>query len=76
MRHLNRIMLLILLGFLIFSACASDEEKKNVHFNKGLTYFEKGDYKAARLEFKNAIQIDLKYTQAYEKLGGDRTKNR
>ena len=49
--------------------CASDEEKKVDHFNKGLAYFEKGEFKNARLEFKNAIQIDPKYVDAYEKLG-------
>ena len=62
------VFLVILMISLILFSCASDEEKKAAHFEKGLAYFEKGDYKAARLEFKNAIQIDAKYTQAYQKL--------
>jgi len=63
------VFLLILIISLTLFSCASDEEKKAAHYEKGLAYFEKGDYKAARLEFKNAIQLDPKYTLAYEKLG-------
>ena len=49
--------------------CSSDEDKKASHFEKGLVYFENSDYKSARLEFKNAIQIDSQYLDAYQKLG-------
>ena len=39
-------------------ACASDEEKKTAHLEKGKEYFEKGEYKSAEIEFKNAVQVD------------------
>ena len=49
--------------------CSSDEEKKDAHFQKGVGYFEKGEYKSAELEFRNAIQIDPEFVDAYEQLG-------
>ena len=49
--------------------CSANEEKKASHFKKGQTYFEKGDYKSAELEFRNAIQIDPEFVAAYESLG-------
>ena len=53
----------------VFSGCSSKEQKKLSHFEKGNTYFEKNDYKAAELEFKNVVQIDPEYIKAYEQLG-------
>ena len=50
-------------------ACGSVEEKKMKFFDKGKVLFEKGDYVKARLEFKNALQIDSKFAEAYEMLG-------
>jgi len=55
------------IAFLILG-CASDEEKKQAHFAKGNAYFEEGEFKSARLEFKNAIQIDPKYKEDIRKL--------
>jgi hypothetical protein len=53
MSRLTTIFLIILIATLTQFSCASDEEKKVAHFNKGLAYFEEGEYKSARLEFKN-----------------------
>ena len=55
---------LLLLVILIFSGCATDEEKKLSHLKKGQAYFENGKYREARIEFKNAIQIDPRYLEA------------
>ena len=62
-----RILLLILL--LIICACSSQEEKKQQFFSKGEAAYEAGDYVNARLAFKNVIQIDPKFADAYYMLG-------
>ncbi|MGE5751004.1 MAG: tetratricopeptide repeat protein [Nitrospirota bacterium] len=59
----------VLLAALLATACGGPEVKKAKFFNKGKALYEKGDYVKARLEFKNAIQIDLKYADAYYMLG-------
>ena len=59
----------LLLVVALCSACASKEEKKLKFFNRGQTFYENGDYVKAELEFKNALQIDPKYADAYYMLG-------
>ena len=61
-------VLLIALAFIAIG-CSSDGEKKASHLEKGETYFEIGEYKSAELEFRNAIQIDPEFVDAYERLG-------
>ena len=51
------------------AACGGPEEKKVKFFNRALELFEKGDYVKARLEVKNALQIDPKYAEGYQLLG-------
>jgi len=50
-------------------SCGGPEEKKMKFFNKGKSLYEKGDYVKAGLEFKNALQIDPKFSQAYYMMG-------
>jgi len=50
-------------------ACGGPEEKKLKFYNKGKALFEKGDYVKAKLELKNALQIDPKYADAYYMFG-------
>ena len=50
-------------------ACGSQEEKKMKFFQKGRTLYEQGDYVKARLEFKNALQIDPKFADGYYWMG-------
>ena len=69
MHRMKTGFLSILTVAMILYGCASDEEKKLAHFEKGKAYFEKGDYKAAIIEFKNATQIDPKYKEVYSHLG-------
>ena len=59
----------IVLLAVILAACGSPDQKKAKFFEKGKTLYEKGDYVKARLEFKNAIQIDPKFSEAYYMLG-------
>ncbi len=61
--------LLLCLLMLSLVSCSSPEEKKISFFTQGKTFYEQGDYVKARLELKNAIQIDLKYAEAYYYLG-------
>ena len=59
-----RFSVFLMLFILILAGCASEAEKKQSHFKKGQAYFENGQYKEARLEFKNAIRIDPRYLEA------------
>jgi tetratricopeptide (TPR) repeat protein len=61
--------LTLILSCLAALSCGSPEEKKMKFFNKGKALYEKGDYMRARLEFKNAVQIDSKYADGYYMLG-------
>ena len=53
----------------LVAGCSGPEDKKMKFFNKGQTLFEKGDYTKARLEFRNALQIDPKFDRAHYMLG-------
>ena len=49
--------------------CSGPEAKKMKFYNKGKTLFEKGDFVKAGLQFKNALQIDPKFADAYYMTG-------
>jgi len=68
---MKRSFVLIGIIFLVtvLGACGSPEERAAKFFKKGRALYEKGDYVKARLEFKNAIQIDRKFGEAYYMLG-------
>jgi tetratricopeptide (TPR) repeat protein len=51
------------------AACGGPEQKKMKFFGKGKALYEKGDYVKARLELKNAVQIDPKFAEGYHLLG-------
>ncbi|MEA2083332.1 MAG: tetratricopeptide repeat protein [Thermodesulfobacteriota bacterium] len=72
----NVCILLILFILSLLAACGGPEEKKVRFFEKGRAFYEQGNYVKARLEFKNAIQIDLKYAEAYYYLGLTELKER
>lgn len=63
-----RVVLAILVITLVV-ACGGPEAKKAKFFDKGKSLYEQGDYVKARLELKNAIQIDVNYAEAYHYLG-------
>ena len=49
----------------VLAGCGDAKEKSMKFFNKGDALYEKGDYVKARLEFKNALQIEPKFARAY-----------
>ena len=54
---------------LLLTACGTPDEKKMAFFSKGKTLYDAGDFVKARLEFKNAIQIDPEFADGYHLLG-------
>ena len=54
---------------LLFSGCSDPEKKKVAHYNKGMEYVEKEEWKTAIAELKNAVLIDPKYADARYQLG-------
>ncbi|HDL07758.1 MAG TPA: tetratricopeptide repeat protein, partial [Desulfobacteraceae bacterium] len=63
------IPLIFVFGIIMTSGCMSNEEKKISYLESGNTYFDKEEYKSAELEFRNAIQIDPNFIDAYQRLG-------
>jgi len=68
LRTVLQTLLVVFITIMMF-ACESPEEKKMNAFNRGEAFYEKGKYAEAKLEFKNAIQVDPEFTEAYYKLG-------
>lgn len=63
---MNRFRPLILLTFvLVLVACTSPEEKAREYYESGLALLEEGNPVKAKLEFKNALQIDQKMAEAW-----------
>ncbi|MCP4671255.1 MAG: hypothetical protein GY857_08105, partial [Desulfobacula sp.] len=52
---------LILTLFVLVQGCSSPEDKKQAFLDKGNQLFEQKDFVKAKLEYKNAIQIDPKF---------------
>lgn len=68
---INRLtsILMVLALLLLAAACASREEKKAKFYGKGKALYEQGDHVRAKIELKNALQIDPKFADAYYMLG-------
>src|SRR5512137_631911 len=47
----------------------SPEAKKAKHRERAISYFEKGQYQEARIEYQNVVQIDPKDADAHYRLG-------
>ena len=53
----------------MLSACSFDPNKKKLRYlNSGEKYFKAGNYRAAEIEFRNAIALDPKFEQAHYQL--------
>ncbi len=64
----RRIFLLCLVLLTLFAAACGPEAKKKKALDGGNKYFEKGQYKQARLMYLNAIKADPRFGEAYYKL--------
>jgi len=50
-------------------ACGGADERKTKYLEKGKAYLEEKNYDKAKIEFKNVLQIDPKYAEAYYYMG-------
>jgi len=55
----------LILALVLFSGCSSPEEKAQEFYENGMKLFEEGKFHKARLEFRNALQIDKKMVDAW-----------
>jgi len=69
MAKTKALIFLILAAGLTLAACGGPEEKKIKFFDKGKRLYQQGDFVKARLEFKNALQIDPKFADGHFMLG-------
>src|SRR5271157_5464869 len=65
----TRGIILVLLAMTLMLGCSGPEQKKVKFYNRGKAYYEKADYVKAGLEFKNALQIDPKFADAWYMMG-------
>ncbi|MGD2272550.1 MAG: tetratricopeptide repeat protein, partial [Desulfobacterales bacterium] len=62
-------LVIIPLLAVIALSCGGPEQKKLKYLDKGKELYKAGDYAKARLELKNALQIDPEFLDAYYYLG-------
>lgn len=62
-------VLVLVLVVAVLGACGGGEAKKNKFLAEGQAHYDAGDYIAARLDVKNALQIDPKFAEGYLLLG-------
>ena len=63
-RFVCALLIVVLLG--VLGACSKPpEEAKKQYLESGSAYLKDGKYQEARLQFRNALKIDPRYTEAY-----------
>jgi len=66
---LRSTLIAFLAMYVAFAGCSpSSESKTATHRERGLAYFEKGQYQEALLEFKNMVQVDPKNADGHYRL--------
>jgi len=60
-------LLCLVVCMALLAGCGGPEARKQKFFEKGKALYEKGDYVRARLEFKNALQIDPKFKRPWKR---------
>jgi tetratricopeptide (TPR) repeat protein len=63
------LVIVALLVIFSFCSCSSMEQKRAKFMDDGKASFAKGDYVTARLQFKNALQLDPELAEGYLWLG-------
>ena len=69
MRKTYLALIAVVVALTLVAACGGPEEKKAKFYNRAKELLEKGEIVKARLEVKNALQIDPKFAEAYSLLG-------
>ena len=54
---------------ILLSGCGGEDARKASYFEKGKAYYEEGNNDKAKIEFKNVLQIDPKFAEAYYMMG-------
>src|SRR5437899_10088373 len=68
-KEFNKIILSALLAVALLAGCSRDpNDRKQKYLESGNRYFQKQDYRAASIQFQNAVQIDPKYADAHYQL--------
>src|SRR3989441_10462490 len=68
-RHTITVIAVSLTLILAFGGCSqSPEAKKAKHRERAITYFDKGQYHEAVIEFKNVVQLDPKDADGHYRL--------
>lgn len=73
----NKNILLFIVCFMVLYGCGDSSERAKEYLESARSYYEQENYTKAKLEFKNALQIDDKLADAYYHLAliEDREKN-
>src|SRR3989344_9253087 len=61
--------IVLLLAVLLISGCGGAESRKAKYLTKGKAYIEEKNYDKAKIEIKNALQIDPKFAEGYYIMG-------
>ena len=62
-------LFIALTAVVVIAGCSRDPNvRKQKYLESGERYFEKQDYRAASIQFRNAVQIDPKYADAHYQL--------
>ncbi len=64
MKHVRPFALSFVLGLSLLTACTGTEGRKQRYLERGQTFFSEGNLDKARIEFRNALQIDPNNAQA------------
>ena len=64
----KKIFVLVIIAA-ILTGCGGAEQRKAKYLARGKAYIEQQNYDKARIEFRNVLQIDPKYAEAYFLLG-------
>src|ERR1039457_1487481 len=62
-------LVLTVCSMMLMISCSGPDAKKMKFMTKGKALYEKGDFVKAKLEFKNAVQIDPTFAGAIQMLG-------
>lgn len=59
----------LFLGFIVYPYLSEPSDTFDNHFDKGLTYYQKRNFKMAIKEFDEALKIDLNVAKVYYYMG-------